>query len=116
MGEIWIYAGGYSAGPSHIDNGNDIVNTFTFDADELGAQVSDDATTTITQTASVTVSKDVDQESIAAPATLNYTIPVVKTGNISLKGIAAMDAVAQTGTNTPLTLGAPYVDHDNPEW
>ncbi|MEC3881685.1 DUF7507 domain-containing protein, partial [Parapedobacter sp. 10938] len=73
----------------------------------------DDATTTITQTASVSVDKSVDQGSIAAPATLNYTITVVNTGNVSLTGIAASDAVAQDGTSAPLTLGAPTGDADN---
>src|SRR5690606_8348268 len=76
VGETWTYTVSYAAEQSHIDNGNDIVNTFTFDADELTDAVSDDATTTITQSPSVTVEKTVDQGSISAPATLNYTITV----------------------------------------
>src|SRR5690606_10430444 len=81
-------------------------------ADELTDAVSDDATTTITQSPSVTVTKDVDLTTIAAPATLNYTITVVNTGNVSLTGISAADAVAQDGTSTLLTLGTPTGDTD----
>ncbi|MEC3882091.1 DUF7507 domain-containing protein, partial [Parapedobacter sp. 10938] len=113
VGETWAYTVSYAAGQSHIDNGNDIVNTFTFDANELGTPVSDNATTTITQSPSVTVAKEVDLTSIAAPGTLNYTITVANTGNVSLTGIAASDVVAQDGTNTALTLGTPTGDTDN---
>ncbi|MEC3882092.1 DUF7507 domain-containing protein, partial [Parapedobacter sp. 10938] len=76
VGETWVYEVSYAANQSHIDNGNDIVNMFSFDADELTDAVSDDATTTITQSPSVTVTKEVDLTAIAAPATLNYTITV----------------------------------------
>src|SRR5690606_2163260 len=79
VGETWTYAVSYVAEQSHIDNGGDIVNVFTFDADELAEGVSDDATTTITQSPSVTVEKTVDQGNIVAPGTLNYTIVVANT-------------------------------------
>src|SRR3546814_19804615 len=46
VGETWTYTVTHAADQSHIDNGNDIVNTFTFDANELPEAVSDDATTT----------------------------------------------------------------------
>src|SRR3546814_15711941 len=95
---MWTYTVSHTADQSHIDTGNDIVNTFTFDADELPGAVSADATTTITQSPSVAVTKDVDLATIVAPATLNYTITVVKTGNISLTGIAVTDAVTPDGT------------------
>src|SRR5690606_38597606 len=96
------------------DNGSDIVNTFTFNADELTDGVSDDATTTITQSPSVAVEKTVDQDDIAAPGMLNYTIVVANTGNVSLTGIAVSDAVAQDGASTNLSLGTPSGDGTNP--
>src|SRR3546814_8389747 len=97
---MWTYTVSHTADQSHIDTGNDIVNTFTFDADELPGAVSDDATTTITQSPSVAVTKDVDLATIAAPATLNYSITVVNPGNISLTGIAATDAVTRSEEHT----------------
>ncbi|MFB2118458.1 hypothetical protein, partial [Parapedobacter sp. 2B3] len=114
VGETWVYTVSYAAEQSHIDNGSDIVNVFTFDADELTGEVSDDATTAITQSASVSVDKVVDLASIAAPSTLNYTITVANTGNVSLTGIAVTDAVTQDGTSAALALGAPSGDDTNP--
>src|SRR5690554_6803485 len=67
VGETWTYTAAFTAEQSHIDNGNDIVNTFTFNATELGDPASDDATTTVTQAPSVTVSKSVGEPSIGAP-------------------------------------------------
>src|SRR5690606_33601101 len=113
VGETWTYTVSYAAEQSHIDNGNDIVNTFTFDADELGTPVSDGATTAVTQSPAVTVEKKVDQGNIADPGTLNYTITVENIGNISLTGIAVSDALTQEGTSVVLTLGAPTGDTDN---
>src|SRR3546814_11079745 len=104
---MWTYTVSHTADQSHIDTGNDIVNTFTFDADELPGAVSDDATTTITQSPSVAVTKDVDLATIAAPATLNYSITVVTTGNIRLTGIAATDAVTPDCKSPALTLDTP---------
>src|SRR5690606_21830800 len=109
--ETWTYTVTYAVSQSHIDNGGDIVNTFTFDADELADGVSDDATTTITQSPSVTVEKTVDQDNIAAPGTLNYTIVVANTGNVSLTGIGFTDVVTQ-GAGASESLTATLADGD----
>src|SRR5690606_12496328 len=66
VGEVWTYTVTYAVNQSHIGNGGNIVNTFTFDADELGTPVSDGATTAVTQSPAVTVEKKVDQGNIAA--------------------------------------------------
>src|SRR5690606_14993873 len=109
--ETWTYTVTYAVSQSHIDNGGDIVNTFTFDADELADGVSDDATTTITQSPSVTVEKTVDQDNIAAPGTLNYTIVVANTGNVRLTGIGFTDVVTQ-GAGASESLTATLADGD----
>src|SRR5690606_11684180 len=109
--ETWTYTVTYAVSQSHIDNGGDIVNTFTFDADELAGGVSDDATTTITRSPSVAVEKTVDQDNIAAPGTLNYTIVVANTGNVSLTGIGFTDVVTQ-GAGASESLTATLTDGD----
>src|SRR5690606_27646593 len=103
----------YSVDQGRIDRGAALVNTVSVTTKE-GAAGDDDATTTITQSPSVTVEKTVDQDNIAAPGTLNYTIVVANTGNVSLTGVSATDAVAQDGTSTGLTLGTPSGDDTNP--
>ena len=47
ISEIWIYLASYNVTAGNISNGNDLVNTATFDAAELSAQ-QDTAITTIT--------------------------------------------------------------------
>src|SRR5690606_4151664 len=108
--ETWTYTVTYAVLQSHIDNGGDIVNTFTFDADELADGVSDDATTTITRSPSVAVEKVVDETGIATPSTLNYTITVKNEGNVSLTGVTVTDAVVQDGASAALTLDTPTGD------
>src|SRR5690606_436980 len=83
VGETWTYTVSYAAEQPQIDNGEDIVNVFTLNAAELTGSVSDEATTAITPAPSAVVTKTVDQGSIAAPSTLNYTITVENTGNVS---------------------------------
>src|SRR5690606_37621360 len=111
--ETWTYTFDYSVDQGRIDRGAALVKTVSVTTKE-GAAGDDDATTTITQSPSVTVEKTVDQDNIAAPGTPNYTIVVANTGNVSLTGVSATDAVAQDGTSTGLTLGTPSGDDTNP--
>src|SRR5690606_42156120 len=97
----------YSTQHSQCDSGPRDVHSFPTRRSSDLAEDSDNAVTTITQSPSVEVTKSVDQENITAPATLNYTITVENTGNVSLTGIAVTDVVSQDGASTPLTLGAP---------
>jgi uncharacterized repeat protein (TIGR01451 family) len=73
------------------------VNTASVTSTEVTTAVTDDATTTITQSPALTVAKTVDQATIAAPGTLTYTIVVDNTGNTSLTGVVVTDAFATTG-------------------
>src|SRR5690606_2415718 len=79
---------------SHIDNGGDIVNTFTFNADELGTPVSDDATTEITRNAAIEVTKIADKTTVsAAGEVITYTITVTNTGNVTLEDYTVTDVL-----------------------
>ena len=69
-------------------------------SDEVTVAVTGDATTTITQGATLSVVKDVDQPTISSPVTLTYTITVSNTGNISLNNVVVVDDLAGSATLT----------------
>jgi len=73
--------------------GNDLVNQVEATVDEITDPETADATTTITSAPALAVSKLVDQASITQPATLNYTIEVSNTGNVSLTNVALNDTL-----------------------
>ncbi|WP_215225880.1 DUF7507 domain-containing protein, partial [Echinicola shivajiensis] len=98
VGEKWTYAAEYNVTQSDIDKGNPLVNTVTVTVDELGNPISDDALTTITQSAGIAIEKAVDVEEISAPTTLNYTITVTNTGNVSLTDVIVADEFAGGAT------------------
>src|SRR5690606_30884876 len=94
--ENWVYTATYEVTQTDINTGTDIVNIAQVTTDELPTPESADATTTITSTDALTITKTVDQSTIAAPGTLNYTITVSNTGNTDLTRINLTDALATT--------------------
>ncbi len=70
---------------------------------EVTTPVTAEAVTTIARTATLSVSKTVDDASISAPGPLVYTITVTNTGTVGLSGVAVADAFAG---------GAAYVSGD----
>ncbi|MFC0264599.1 DUF7507 domain-containing protein, partial [Fontibacter flavus] len=91
--ENWEYTTSYVVSQAMIDAGDDLVNTAFVNTNETSEQ-SATATTTITQSPSLTISKTVDATNISAPQDLNYTITVTNTGNVSLTGVAVTDPFA----------------------
>jgi len=103
--EVWEFAGTYQVTQADIDsngggtqadidsNGGgdgDIDNTATVTTAELPpAEASVEVP--ITQAPLFEVTKAVDNVSIASPGTLNYTITVSNTGNVTLNNVAPVD-------------------------
>ena len=102
-GEVWQYTASYSATQAVIDAGSTLTNSVSVVTAETGADAQTaTAETEITAEPSFTVTKVVDQASLSAPATLNYTITVANTGNVSLTGITPTDTLPD-GTTGSLT-------------
>ena len=55
VGETWVYTATYTATQDDIDLGSDLVNTASVVTTEVPGPTEDDATTTITQTPSLTI-------------------------------------------------------------
>ncbi|EAZ81576.2 membrane protein, partial [Algoriphagus machipongonensis] len=109
LDETWVYYASYDADQDDIDAGDDIVNTAFVNSNET-EQDEASATTTITQSAAIDITKTVDPTSISAPATLNYTITVTNEGNVSLTGVVVTDPF--TDGVTPLVLDNGDTDND----
>jgi uncharacterized repeat protein (TIGR01451 family) len=93
LGETWVYTGTHAVTQADIDAGSDIVNVASVTTDQ-GASGQDDATTTIEQDPSLTITKTVDLSSVDAPGTLNYTVDVTNDGNVTLTGVSVTDALS----------------------
>ena len=62
--------------------------------DANGCSTTASATVTENASASLSVTKTVDQTNISAPVTLNYTITIVNTGSVGLTGVIVSDPFA----------------------
>ncbi len=89
VGESWLYVITLDVEQGEIDDGSDIVNNASFTPAEAPAQTGD-ATTTITQTQGLDLSKAVatgQPTSFAAVGdTINFTFVVTNTGNTTRSG------------------------------
>ena len=112
VGESWTYSASYTATQANINAGTSLVNTVSVTATQIPAPVTASATTTIVRTPAMTVNKTTPTTSIAAPGTINYSIVVANTGNVSLSGVTPLDTLPN-GTAGTLTLVSGDINANN---
>ncbi len=98
--ETWIYTATYAVTQANIDTGGSFSNTATFDTAQTAPQTSAAAVTTITQTPAFTNVKTQTGGSnpvTAAGQTLNYTIAIDNTGNVTLTSPTVVSDTFQLG-------------------
>ena len=99
--ETWTYTATYTVTQANIDDGADLVNVVIVDSGQT-EPVEDDAVTTISQNADLSVEKT---QNNAGPVTaseqiITYHIVITNTGNISLNGVSAVETYPGSGTGT----------------
>ncbi|MFZ1814767.1 MAG: hypothetical protein WBO55_16100 [Rhizobiaceae bacterium] len=97
VGETWVYTTAYAVTQANLDNGANLVNTATFDTAEM-SPASASATTTITQSPSMSIAKTADDTTdVIVGQTVTYTYVVTNTGNITIDSVAVNDVHPGSG-------------------
>ncbi|HHD78406.1 MAG TPA: DUF11 domain-containing protein, partial [Epsilonproteobacteria bacterium] len=96
--EVWHYTISYSVTQAVIDAGTARENTVSVTTTETPIAVEDTAITTIVRNPSMTVDKQVDTANVTTPSTVNYTITLKNTGNVSLSNVTLNDTLANGNT------------------
>ncbi|MCS5492000.1 DUF7507 domain-containing protein, partial [Algoriphagus limi] len=101
--ETWVYTADYTVTQTDMNAGSPLVNVAEVDTDQTDP-ASDDATTTITQTPVLSITKTAVVVDAAGDGVLNeageiigYEIVIINTGNVSLTGVSVVDPL--TGIN-----------------
>ena len=101
VGESWVYTTTYTANQADINAGSALVNTVSATTAETGATVlSATAQTDVNATPDFEITKIVDASSINEPTTLNYSVSIENTGNVSLSGIVLNDTLPDGSAGT----------------
>ena len=105
VAETWTYTISYTATQADINAGVNLVNTASVTTTQVPGPTTDTATTPVTQSPSLTITKDQTggpNPITAAGQTINYTIVVTNTGNQTQTGINVSD-VLPNGNNGMLS-------------
>ncbi|MCS5491195.1 DUF7507 domain-containing protein, partial [Algoriphagus limi] len=108
IGEIWTYSAAYTVTQNDIDSGLDLINTASVTTFELPTPLEDSASTGVSQTAELTVTKTADVTTYdAVDDVITYTITVQNTGNVTLTNVSVTDPL--TGLDETIASLAPGV-------
>ena len=99
--ETWTYTATYTVTQADIDAGRELVNLVIVDSDQT-EPVQDDAVTTISQNALLSVDKTQTSTDpvTASGQVITYQIVITNTGNISLNGVSATESYPGPGAGT----------------
>ncbi|MBK7010275.1 MAG: DUF11 domain-containing protein [Saprospiraceae bacterium] len=103
VGETWTYTISYTATQADIDAGANLVNTASVTTTQVPGPTTDTATTPVTQSPSLTITKDQTggpNPITSAGQTINYTIVVTNTGNQTQTGVNVSDVLPGGGAGT----------------
>ena len=100
VGETWNYTATHTATQAEINAGANLVNVAVVDTDQTEPQ-QDDATTTVTQNASLKVEKE------GVVTTITYSYKVKNDGNVTLSTVSLLDDKAGTITGCGAATLAP---------
>ncbi|MBK7221671.1 MAG: DUF11 domain-containing protein [Saprospiraceae bacterium] len=103
IGETWTYTISYTATQADIDAGANLVNSASVTTTQVPGPTTDTATTPVSQTPSLTITKDqqvAPNPITAAGQTINYTIVVTNTGNQTQTGVNVGDVLPGGGAGT----------------
>jgi gliding motility-associated-like protein/uncharacterized repeat protein (TIGR01451 family) len=105
INETWVFKSSYEVTQQDIDKGSDIVNIAYINS-ELVAEQNASATTSIIQTAGISIQKTADKTSdVQAGDVITYTYVVTNTGNVTVSGVDVSDSHPGTGTLGDITTG-----------
>jgi large repetitive protein len=114
--ETWVYTATYNVPQTDIDLGGIYSNTATFDSAQTIAFTSNAATTSITQSPSFSNVKTQSGGSnpvIAAGQTINYSITIANTGNLTLTSPTLVSDTFQLGSSSrSFSSGPAYTSGD----
>ena len=106
LAETWTYTASYTVTQADLDDGRRLSNSVSVTTAQTTAPHVDTATVSMVRQPAYSLTKTVDQASIAAPCTLTYQILIPNTGNIALTDLSINDRVQRgNGVPVPPTTG-----------
>ena len=106
LAETWTYTASHTVTQADLDDGRRLSNSVAVTTAQTTTPHVDTATVSMVRQPAYSLTKTVDQASIAAPGTLKYQILIANTGNIALTNLSINDQIQRgNGVPVPPTTG-----------